>query len=237
VVRLGAHARNFGAHSLRGGIVGPPLQGSPCSHCVRASSGRDGHGKEEPGDHQSVERQQSHSTASTASPPPLLRPAVLVSFPIETAAIYPVLPNAVVKAFLSSLVHLQLGICSALMLGAANRVLFKIALVPMQNYVFFLAQLQNVIGWVRSSLVNCFLSCIPNIDPTLHHRYLLVYFTTLYVRVRAGKVTPEVSMLQRLKSACLIIPFGSLKCRSRRHCANIQALSQTGFVLMFCPLC
>jgi hypothetical protein len=27
--------------------------------------------------------------------------------------------------------------------GAANRVLFKVALVPMKDYVFFLAQFQN----------------------------------------------------------------------------------------------
>ncbi|KAF5832068.1 hypothetical protein DUNSADRAFT_12181 [Dunaliella salina] len=96
------------------------------------------------------ERQRSHKEASTSTPSPAtqIRPALL------------------------------LGICFALLAGAANRVLFKIALVPMGNYVFFLAQFQNF-------------------------GYLLVYFTTLLIRVRAGAVTSE--MLQVDKRPFILI--------------------------------
>lgn len=38
----------------------------------------------------------------------------------------------------------QASIGLVLVFGVANRVLYKQALVPMQNYVFFLAQLQNI---------------------------------------------------------------------------------------------
>ena len=46
-----------------------------------------------------------------------------------------------------------------LLFGVANRVLYRMALVPMRDYVFFLAQLQNV-------------------------GYLIVYFTILVMRIR-----------------------------------------------------
>jgi hypothetical protein len=50
--------------------------------------------------------------------------------------------------------RLQALIGLVLLTGVANRVLYKMALVPLQDHVFFLAQLQNV-------------------------AYLGVYFTTL----------------------------------------------------------
>lgn len=38
---------------------------------------------------------------------------------------------------------LQLSILAVVVFGVANRVLYKMALVPLGNYVFFLAQLQT----------------------------------------------------------------------------------------------
>ena len=38
---------------------------------------------------------------------------------------------------------MQLSILAVVVFGVANRVLFKMALQPMGNYVFFLAQLQT----------------------------------------------------------------------------------------------
>ncbi|KAL1082373.1 hypothetical protein V6Z11_D09G129500, partial [Gossypium hirsutum] len=52
-------------------------------------------------------------------------------------------------------------------LGVGNRVLYKLALVPLKNYPFFLAQLATF--W-----------------------YVLVYFSVLYLRYHAGIVTDEM---------------------------------------------
>eukprot|EP00197_Chlamydomonas_leiostraca_P007043 CAMPEP_0202860260 /NCGR_PEP_ID=MMETSP1391-20130828/2039_1 /ASSEMBLY_ACC=CAM_ASM_000867 /TAXON_ID=1034604 /ORGANISM="Chlamydomonas leiostraca, Strain SAG 11-49" /LENGTH=566 /DNA_ID=CAMNT_0049539403 /DNA_START=243 /DNA_END=1944 /DNA_ORIENTATION=- len=59
-----------------------------------------------------------------------------------------------------------------LVFGVTNRVLYKQALVPMQNYVFFLAQFQNI-------------------------GYLAVYFTALWVRYRRGLVTPDMLKMDK----------------------------------------
>jgi CRT-like, chloroquine-resistance transporter-like len=57
-------------------------------------------------------------------------------------------------------------------LAVMNRVLYKLALVPMRNYPFFLAQLTTF-------------------------GYVAVYFTTLYLRYRAGIVTREMLALPK----------------------------------------
>ena len=56
-------------------------------------------------------------------------------------------------------VSLQLSILAVVVFGVANRVLYKMALVPMGNYVFFLAQLQTF-------------------------GYVAVYFSILYARYK-----------------------------------------------------
>lgn len=63
-------------------------------------------------------------------------------------------------------------IAVVLIFGVSNRVLYKMALVPMQNYVFFLAQIQNI-------------------------GYLAVYFSILAWRFRAGYVTKSMLALDR----------------------------------------
>ena len=57
-------------------------------------------------------------------------------------------------------IHTQALCTTTLVFGVANRVLYRMALVPMRDYVFFLAQLQNI--------------C-----------YLGVYFTFLFLRIRS----------------------------------------------------
>lgn len=57
-------------------------------------------------------------------------------------------------------------------LAVMNRVLYKLALVPMKNYPFFLAQLTTF-------------------------GYVAVYFTILYLRYRAGIVTKEMLALPK----------------------------------------
>lgn len=57
-------------------------------------------------------------------------------------------------------------------LAVMNRVLYKLALVPMRNYPFFLAQLTTF-------------------------GYVAVYFTILYLRYRAGIVTREMLALPK----------------------------------------
>ncbi len=50
--------------------------------------------------------------------------------------------------------------------GVANRILYKMALVPLGNYVFFLAQFQTF-------------------------GYVLVYFAVLFLRRRCGRAVPS----------------------------------------------
>ncbi|RZB42330.1 Protein CLT1, chloroplastic [Glycine soja] len=63
-------------------------------------------------------------------------------------------------------------------MGAGNRVLYKLALVPLKNYPFFLAQLATF-------------------------GYVIVYFSILYMRYRAGIVTDE--MLSVPKTPFLVV--------------------------------
>lgn len=57
--------------------------------------------------------------------------------------------------------HLQASVAAAMATGVANRVLYKMALVPMGNYVFVLSQFQTF-------------------------GYLLVYFGILATRYRSA---------------------------------------------------
>ena len=59
------------------------------------------------------------------------------------------------------LCNLQASVAAVIVTGVGNRLLYKMALVPLENYVFFLAQLQTF-------------------------GYVLVYFTVLAVRYRYG---------------------------------------------------
>ncbi|XP_029125519.1 protein CLT3, chloroplastic isoform X2 [Cajanus cajan] len=63
-------------------------------------------------------------------------------------------------------------------MGAGNRVLYKLALVPLKNYPFFLAQLATF-------------------------GYVIVYFSILYMRYQAGIVTDE--MLSMPKTPFLVV--------------------------------
>ncbi|XP_006349792.1 protein CLT1, chloroplastic-like [Solanum tuberosum] len=62
---------------------------------------------------------------------------------------------------------------ATVVLGVGNRVLYKLALVPLKNYPFFLAQLATF-------------------------GYVLVYFSILYVRYHTGKVTDEMLSLPKI---------------------------------------
>ncbi|CAM8885456.1 unnamed protein product [Rhodiola kirilowii] len=70
----------------------------------------------------------------------------------------------------------MIAICSAvtILLAVANRVLYKLALVPLKNYPFFLAQF-TTFGYVG------------------------VYFSILYFRYRAGIVTHKMLALPKLR--------------------------------------
>uniref|UniRef100_A0A453K304 Uncharacterized protein n=1 Tax=Aegilops tauschii subsp. strangulata TaxID=200361 RepID=A0A453K304_AEGTS len=63
-------------------------------------------------------------------------------------------------------------------LAVANRVLYKLALVPLKSYPFFLAQL-TTFGYVG------------------------VYFSILYVRYRAGVVTRDMLALPKIRFAVI----------------------------------
>lgn len=62
---------------------------------------------------------------------------------------------------------------ATVVLGVGNRVLYKLALVPLKNYPFFLAQLATF-------------------------GYVLIYFSILYVRYHTGKVTDEMLSLPKM---------------------------------------
>ncbi|KAF6266272.1 Crt-like protein [Scenedesmus sp. NREL 46B-D3] len=55
-------------------------------------------------------------------------------------------------------------VAAVLSLGTLNRVLYRLALVPLRDYVFFLAQAQNI-------------------------GYLVIYFSLMFIRYRQGKVS------------------------------------------------
>ncbi|XP_073301182.1 protein CLT1, chloroplastic [Primulina huaijiensis] len=68
--------------------------------------------------------------------------------------------------------ELMVAIAATVVLGVGNRVLYKLALVPLKQYPFFLAQLATF-------------------------GYVLVYFSILYFRYQAGKVTDEMLSLPK----------------------------------------
>ncbi|KAA6419096.1 MAG: crt protein 1-like [Trebouxia sp. A1-2] len=74
--------------------------------------------------------------------------------------------------------YIALSILAVVVFGVANRVLYKMALVPLGNYVFFLAQLQTF-------------------------GYVAVYFSALLWRYRAGIVTK--AMLETPKKQFFLI--------------------------------
>ncbi|KAL3653319.1 Protein clt1, chloroplastic [Castilleja foliolosa] len=61
---------------------------------------------------------------------------------------------------------------ATVVLGVGNRVLYKLALVPLKHYPFFLAQLATF-------------------------GYVIIYFSILYLRYQAGKVTDEMLSLPK----------------------------------------
>ncbi|KAG5023715.1 hypothetical protein JHK85_020057 [Glycine max] len=76
------------------------------------------------------------------------------------------------------LAEVMLAAAVTVVMGAGNRVLYKLALVPLRNYPFFLAQLATF-------------------------GYVIVYFSILYIRYRAGIVTDE--MLSVPKTPFLVV--------------------------------
>lgn len=94
----------------------------------------------------------------------------------------------------SKLVFVSSAITVAL--AVANRVLYKLALVPMKQYPFFLAQF-TTFGYVLFYFIFSFLGLIYwfnsiNYDSNVKHRYVMIYFSILFMRYRAGIVTREM---------------------------------------------
>ncbi|KAA3485867.1 protein CLT1, chloroplastic-like [Gossypium australe] len=75
-------------------------------------------------------------------------------------------------------VEVAVAVAVTVVLGVGNRVLYKLALVPLKQYPFFLAQLATF-------------------------GYVLVYFSVMYLRYHAGIVTDE--MLSMPKAPYLVI--------------------------------
>ncbi|XP_055962213.1 protein CLT1, chloroplastic isoform X2 [Mercurialis annua] len=75
-------------------------------------------------------------------------------------------------------VEVAVAAAATVVLGVGNRVLYKLALVPLKHYPFFLAQLATF-------------------------GYVIVYFTILYIRYHAGIVTDE--MLSMPKAPFLLV--------------------------------
>ncbi|KAL8055586.1 hypothetical protein ABFX02_04G065900 [Erythranthe guttata] len=69
-------------------------------------------------------------------------------------------------------VEVVVAAATTVVLGVGNRVLYKLALVPLKHYPFFLAQLATF-------------------------GYVIVYFSILYLRYQSGKVTDEMLSLPK----------------------------------------
>ncbi|CAA2999785.1 protein CLT1, chloroplastic-like isoform X2 [Olea europaea var. sylvestris] len=69
-------------------------------------------------------------------------------------------------------VEVMIAATATVVLGVGNRVLYKLALVPLKHYPFFLAQFATF-------------------------GYVIVYFSILYLRYQAGKVTDEMLSLPK----------------------------------------
>ncbi|KAL8545059.1 hypothetical protein ACS0TY_005313 [Phlomoides rotata] len=77
---------------------------------------------------------------------------------------------AVEKGGVDRRTEVMVAVAATVVLGVGNRVLYKLALVPLKHYPFFLAQFATV-------------------------GYVIVYFSILYLRYQAGKVTDEMLSL------------------------------------------
>ncbi|KAB2050344.1 hypothetical protein ES319_A13G239200v1 [Gossypium barbadense] len=98
-------------------------------------------------------------------------------------------------------VAVAVAVAVTVVLGVGNRVLYKLALVPLKHYPFFLAQLATF-GCANSGNRK-----LPFMFGTraffLFFRYVLVYFSVMYLRYHAGIVTDE--MLSMPKAPYLVI--------------------------------
>ncbi|KAJ4977618.1 hypothetical protein NE237_008398 [Protea cynaroides] len=108
------------------------------------------------------------------------------------------------------MVEVLLAGTATVIMGVGNRVLYKLALVPLKHYPFFLAQFATF-------------------------GYVLVYFSVLYVRYRAGIVTDE--MLSLPKTPFLLVGLlealaaaSGMAAGAMLSGASIPILSQTFLV-------
>ncbi|KAK3032384.1 hypothetical protein RJ639_037102, partial [Escallonia herrerae] len=83
-------------------------------------------------------------------------------------------------------------------LGVGNRVLYKLALVPLKRYPFFLAQLATF-GTLRLGMLKGGTTVKINrlSQGAVGLRYVVVYFSILYLRYHAGLVTDEMLSLPK----------------------------------------
>ncbi|KAG8660261.1 protein CLT1, chloroplastic isoform X2 [Manihot esculenta] len=106
--------------------------------------------------------------------------------------------------------EVAVAVAATVILGVGNRVLYKLALVPLKHYPFFLAQLATF-------------------------GYVLVYFTILHIRYNAGLVTDE--MLSLPKAPFLLVGLlealgaaAGMAAAAMLSGASIPILSQTFLV-------
>lgn len=95
--------------------------------------------------------------------------------------------------------------CITLVLAVGNRVLYKLALVPMKDYPFFLAQL-NTFGYsfiYLHSTNNLIIIIMPITLFFYKYRYVAIYFSILYIRHHAGIVTHEMLTLPKYRFAVI----------------------------------
>ncbi|XP_065877729.1 protein CLT1, chloroplastic [Euphorbia lathyris] len=107
-------------------------------------------------------------------------------------------------------VEVAIAAAATVVLGVGNRVLYKLALVPLKHYPFFLAQLATF-------------------------GYVLVYFTILYIRYHAGIVTDEMLAMPKAPFALvgLLEALGAaagMAAAAILSGASIPVLSQTFLV-------
>ncbi|KAK8520593.1 hypothetical protein V6N13_030964 [Hibiscus sabdariffa] len=75
--------------------------------------------------------------------------------------------------------------------GVGNRVLYKLALVPLKHYPFFLAQLATFGIPVSSTFLMLAWKCLCT-KKGFTNKYVVVYFSVMYLRYHAGIVTDEM---------------------------------------------
>eukprot|EP00887_Chlorella_sp_A99_P005100 scaffold25.g5100.t1 len=101
-------------------------------------------------------------------------------------------------------VYLGVSILAVVAFAVANRVLYKMAVTPLANYIFFLAQAQTF-------------------------GYILVYRVLLGLRISAGKVTPQMMELPR-REWRMFLAIGLVEALSA-FCHFIGASGLPGVVL------